>query len=62
MAFDGSSFNRSKESTGLGAYRTGAPRVLTKARDGSRTQRRKAALASYDVNERKNGRITSKKG
>lgn len=43
---------------GLASFRTGAERVLTKAREGSRTQVRKAALKTYDLAERKGGRVS----
>jgi hypothetical protein len=42
---------------GLSSYRTGGERILTKAKEGSKTQRRKAELRTYDVSERKNGRV-----
>lgn len=49
--------NANNAMPGLSTFRTGAERVLTKARDGSKTQRRKAELRTYDLNERKNGRV-----
>ena len=41
---------------GIKSFITGAPRYRVPATPGSKTQRRKAALATYTPHERKNGR------
>lgn len=41
---------------GLGSFRTGSPRTRVEPTKGSKTQRRKAALATYSPEEKKNGR------
>lgn len=46
--------------SGLRSFLTGAPRTRTAPRDGSVTQRRKAALRSYSNDERKNSRRAGK--
>jgi hypothetical protein len=42
---------------GLKLLRTGAGRTATAPTPGSRTQTRKAELKSYDLTERKRGRV-----
>lgn len=41
---------------GLKTFKTGSPKTSTAPTDGSKTQRRKAALKTYDMNEREKGR------
>lgn len=43
---------------GIHSFITGNPRTKTAATKGSRTQKRKAALATYSADERRFGRRT----
>jgi hypothetical protein len=42
---------------GLKLLRTGAGKTATAPREGSKTQRRKIELRSYNLQERKGGRV-----